>query len=316
MIISNQKHRLFTRREQYEKQFKSPDALKRKVAVAIAFDGRETEVILAGITDALRYRVTVISDGFYAREVHRFIEKLNGKGYEMLKLRNSWTEHGHKGITTAWRDPHSNQLFEVQFPNRRGSAAGILTHAYYGELRGRNIERAVKLQRNICRLYKITPIDVGIDPNASVRPSDYQYFIWSDRPDLVEATGFGGLLRLEVGAPWDCADGILKTGRWANTDILGRYHLVGTNDAQITPITPERAQSIVQAWRRLGRLETLPQPLPGHVELEYPPRSPGEVAERAEFRRRAHEVQDTILRVWAQVPVPKGAAEITMPQAN
>jgi hypothetical protein len=102
---------------------------------------------------------------------------------------------------------------------------------------------------------------------------DYLYFLEGPHPDSAHLTGHGkGLIRLEDDAPWDLAEFIAGDGTWAETDVLGRRHFLGSSDVQITEVTPERAREIVVAWHHLKRIENLPHPLPGNEVPESPPR--------------------------------------------
>jgi hypothetical protein len=63
------------------------------------------------------------------------IERLKGQGFELHKLKNSWSSEEYKGINSQWIDPDTGQLFEVQFHTRISFEAKQLTHDAYERLR-------------------------------------------------------------------------------------------------------------------------------------------------------------------------------------
>ena len=61
--------------------------------------------------------------------------RLKDQGFELEKLKNSWSEEQYKGINSQWIDPDSGQRFEVQFHTRISFEAKQLTHDAYERLR-------------------------------------------------------------------------------------------------------------------------------------------------------------------------------------
>jgi hypothetical protein len=60
---------------------------------------------------------------------------LKGHGFDLDKLKNSWSGDQYKGLNSQWIDPESGQRFEVQFHTRIGFEAKQLTHDAYERLR-------------------------------------------------------------------------------------------------------------------------------------------------------------------------------------
>ena len=63
------------------------------------------------------------------------IERLKGQGFELQRLKNSWSDDQYKGINSQWIEPDTGQRFEVQFHTRISFEAKQLTHDAYERLR-------------------------------------------------------------------------------------------------------------------------------------------------------------------------------------
>jgi hypothetical protein len=68
------------------------------------------------------------------------IERLKGKGFELQKLRNSWSDEQYKGINSQWIERDTGQRFEVQFHTRISFEAKQLTHDAYKRLRSKQAD--------------------------------------------------------------------------------------------------------------------------------------------------------------------------------
>ena len=60
---------------------------------------------------------------------------MKGEGFELQKLKNSWSGEEYKGVNSQWIEPDTGQRFEVQFHTRISFEAKQLTHAAYELLR-------------------------------------------------------------------------------------------------------------------------------------------------------------------------------------
>ena len=57
------------------------------------------------------------------------------QGFELDKLRNSWSDDQYKGINSQWIEPETGQRFELQFHTRISFEAKQITHDAYERLR-------------------------------------------------------------------------------------------------------------------------------------------------------------------------------------
>ena len=73
------------------------------------------------------------------------IGRLKGQGFELNKLKNSWSEDQYRGINSQWVDPDTGQRFEVQFHTHISFEAKQLTHDAYKRLRTHQADRFEKL---------------------------------------------------------------------------------------------------------------------------------------------------------------------------
>ena len=76
----------------------------------------------------------------YTQGVRTDIERLKDQGFELDKLKNSWSEEQYKGINSQWIEPDSGQRFEVQFHTRISFEAKQLTHGAYERLRSQQAD--------------------------------------------------------------------------------------------------------------------------------------------------------------------------------
>jgi hypothetical protein len=88
----------------------------------------------ASVKDAIRYTFQYRDDR-YAEGVHADCERLKAEGFELVELRNSWSNAEYKGINSRWRVPDRGQLFEVQFHTQASFEAKQETHSAYEKIR-------------------------------------------------------------------------------------------------------------------------------------------------------------------------------------
>ena len=154
----------------FEHRLKGADRIKEKVADQLhAQPGLAAEHALAGIPDAVRYTFRY-GEGDYAAGVCADIERLQVRGFELVKMRNSWASDQYRGINSQWREPETGQRFEVQFHTRASLDAKQQTHAAYEQLRNplttpADQRRLEEYQRKVCG-------DIPAPPGAAEIP-DY-----------------------------------------------------------------------------------------------------------------------------------------------
>jgi len=118
-----------------ENWLKGEDRLKEKVADRLRYQPElTTGQALAEVPDAVRFTLAY-SESRYAEGVRADVERLKAEGFELIKLKNSWTNDQYKGINSQWRRPESALRFEVQFHTQASFEAKQLTHKAYERLR-------------------------------------------------------------------------------------------------------------------------------------------------------------------------------------
>jgi hypothetical protein len=118
----------------FDDRRKGRDRIKEKVCDAINFLRRSPEHAVSRVPDAIRYTFQY-REAHYTQGVWRDIERLKDHGFELQKLRNSWSDDQYKGINSQWIDRNTGQRFEVQFHTRISFEAKQLTHDAYERLR-------------------------------------------------------------------------------------------------------------------------------------------------------------------------------------
>ena len=76
---------------------------------------------------------------------------LKGQGFELQKLKNSWSNEEYKGINSQWIEPDSGQRFEVQFHTRISFEAKQLTHDAYEATRTNQVDEFEELVWKLSR---------------------------------------------------------------------------------------------------------------------------------------------------------------------
>jgi hypothetical protein len=120
----------------FEHRFKGLDRLKEKVADLLEPPSKLTASdALHAIGDVVRFTY-MYSEANYTRGVLGDVDRLKTRGFELDKLKNTWTSDQYKGINAQWVDPESGVRFEVQFHTRASLEAKELTHTAYEHIRG------------------------------------------------------------------------------------------------------------------------------------------------------------------------------------
>ena len=89
--------------------------------------------------DAIRYTFQY-QEARYTQGVLADIGRLKEQGFELDKLKNSWSDDQYKGINSQWVEPDTGQRFEVQFHTRISFEAKQLTHGAYERLRSQQAD--------------------------------------------------------------------------------------------------------------------------------------------------------------------------------
>ena len=118
----------------FEDRLKGRDRIKEKVCDTIRDFDRSPEEAVALVRDTIRYTFQY-QETRYTRGVRADIERMQGRGFELDKLKNSWSGEQYRGINSQWIDPATGQRFEVQFHTRISFEAKQLTHDAYERLR-------------------------------------------------------------------------------------------------------------------------------------------------------------------------------------
>ena len=95
---------------------------------------------------------------------------MKDQGFELHKLKNSWSDDQYKGINSQWIEPDTGQRFEVQFHTRISFDAKQLTHDAYERLRTQQADRFEELVLEAFE--KKVAAEVPVPPGAAGIP-DY-----------------------------------------------------------------------------------------------------------------------------------------------
>jgi len=118
-----------------EHMLKGEDRLKEKIADEMtAKSGLTIRGALDTVADSVRFTFTY-SLQRYAEGTLSDVERLKEEGFELVKLKNLWTDDQYKGINSQWRRPETGLRFEVQFHTPESLEAKELTHGAFERIR-------------------------------------------------------------------------------------------------------------------------------------------------------------------------------------
>jgi len=159
----------------FDHRLKGHDRIKEKVCRSIKNFGRSPEQAVSRVPDAIRYTFQY-QETRYTQGVLADITRLKDQGFELDKLKNSWSHDQYKGINSQWIEPDSGQRFEVQFHTRISFEAKQLTHGAYERLR---TQQADKFEQMVLEAFqkKVTadlPVPLGAEsiPDYPERKAD------------------------------------------------------------------------------------------------------------------------------------------------
>jgi len=153
----------------FEHRLKGQDRIKEKVCKTIKESSRSPEQAVSLVPDAIRYTFQY-QEARYTQGVQTDIARLKNQGFELDKLKNSWSEDQYKGINSRWIEPDTGQRFEVQFHTRISFEAKQLTHGAYERLRSRQADKFEELVLEAFQ--KKVTAEVPVPPGADSIP-DY-----------------------------------------------------------------------------------------------------------------------------------------------
>jgi hypothetical protein len=146
----------------FEHRLKGHDRLKEKVCDKRKEFGFSPEEAVSDVSDTIRYTFQY-REVNYTQGVWADMGRMKDQGFELHKLKNSWSEEQYKGINSQWIEPDTGQLFEVQFHTRISFEAKQLTHGAYERIR---THQADKLEQMLLEAFqkKVTaevPVPLG-----------------------------------------------------------------------------------------------------------------------------------------------------------
>ena len=117
-----------------EHMIKHEDRLKEKVADYLQAPDLTVREAVGMVPDAVRFTL-IYTPQRYADGVQADVELLKAEGFELIKLKNLWTDDQYKGINSQWCRPETSLRFEVQFHTPESLEAKELTHEAYERIR-------------------------------------------------------------------------------------------------------------------------------------------------------------------------------------
>jgi hypothetical protein len=153
----------------FDDRLKGRDRIKEKVHGMIKELDFSPEQAVSHVPDAIRYTFRY-QEARYTQGVLADIVRLKDQGFELDKLKNSWSDEQYKGINSQWIEPDTGQRFEVQFHTRISFEAKQFTHLAYERLRSHQADAFEELVLEAFQ--KKVTAEVPIPPGADGIP-DY-----------------------------------------------------------------------------------------------------------------------------------------------
>jgi hypothetical protein len=145
----------------FDDRLKGRDRFKDKVSGMMKELSFSLDEAVRYLPDAIRYTFQY-RESRYTQGVWADITRLKDQGFELEKVKNTWSGEQYKGINSQWIDPDSGQRFEVQFHTRISFEAKQLTHNAYERLRTKQADAFEELvleafQRKVTREVPVPP---------------------------------------------------------------------------------------------------------------------------------------------------------------
>jgi hypothetical protein len=153
----------------FDDRLKGRDRFKGKVSGMMKELSFSLDEAVRYLPDAIRYTFQY-RESRYTQGVWADITCLKDQGFELEKVKNTWSGEQYKGINSQWIDPDSGQRFEVQFHTRISFEAKQLTHHAYERLRAKQADAFEELVLEAFQR-KVTT-EVPVPPGAADIP-DY-----------------------------------------------------------------------------------------------------------------------------------------------
>src|ERR1700733_3683112 len=119
----------------FDRRIKGEDRLKEKVADLLEPPSKlGAAEALSAIVDVVRFTFTY-HENRYTQGILADVGRLKSQGFELDRVKNTWTSEQYKGINTQWLEPRSGVRFEVQFHTQSSLEAKELTHEAYERIR-------------------------------------------------------------------------------------------------------------------------------------------------------------------------------------
>jgi hypothetical protein len=153
----------------FEHRLKGRDRIKEKVCVNINEFDFSPEGAVSLVPDAIRYTFQY-QEARYSQGVRADLARLQNQGFDLVKLKNSWSDEQYKGINSQWVDSANGQRFELQFHTRISFEAKQLTHGAYERIR---TQQADEFEEMVLEAFqKKVTAEVPVPPGAAGIP-DY-----------------------------------------------------------------------------------------------------------------------------------------------
>jgi hypothetical protein len=128
----------------FDRRLKDHERIKEKVFDRIEEKNRSPEEVVFIIPDLIRYTLQY-EQSRYTQGVWADLVRMKDCGFELMKLKNFWSDDQYKGINSQWCHPETGQRFEVQFHTRISFEAKGITHEAYKRLRSGKPEEFEKI---------------------------------------------------------------------------------------------------------------------------------------------------------------------------
>jgi hypothetical protein len=159
----------------FEHRLKGRDRIKEKVSVNINEFDFSPEEAVSLVPDTVRYTFQY-TESSYTQGVRADTARLQDQGFDLVKLKNSWSDDQYKGINSQWIDSATDQRFELQFHTRISFEAKQLTHGAYERIRTQQADEFEEMvleafQKKVTAEVPVPPGAVGI-PDYPERGAD------------------------------------------------------------------------------------------------------------------------------------------------
>jgi hypothetical protein len=118
-----------------EHMVKGEDRLKEKLADELFGKDEAVREALNEVPDGIRFTLCYDHER-YAEGVLADVDRLKAERFELIKLKNLWSDNQYRGVNSQWRRLETGSRFEMQFHTPESLEAKELTHQAYERIRG------------------------------------------------------------------------------------------------------------------------------------------------------------------------------------